>query len=142
MSLQLLTLTTLPPGKTINTHHKTHGSVGLMVGVNCLSRWLAGRGLHSPSGQHYAVLLVKPWFHVKIKLFIRQNNFISAGSAKICRVLGGMELRNFRRGRHLYSAGRSSRWASARILVISIFHLISYLLIHLLCGFSATVKLP
>ena len=28
-----------------------------------------------------------------------------------------MELRNFRRGRHLYSAGRPSRWALAHILV-------------------------
>ena len=28
-----------------------------------------------------------------------------------------MELRNFRRRRHLYSAGRPSRWASAHILV-------------------------
>jgi len=39
-------------------------------------------------------------------------------SAKIFGVLQGMELRNFRRGRHLYSAGRPSRWASARILVV------------------------
>jgi len=31
--------------------------------------------------------------------------------------LQGMELPNFRRGRHLYSAGRPSRWASAHILV-------------------------
>jgi len=38
-------------------------------------------------------------------------------SAKICGVLQGMELRNFRRGRHLYSTGRPSRWASAHILV-------------------------
>jgi len=30
----------------------------------------------------------------------------------------GMELQNFRRGRHLYSAGRPSRWASAHILVL------------------------
>jgi len=30
----------------------------------------------------------------------------------------GMELRNFRTGRHLYSAGRPSRWASAHILVV------------------------
>ena len=30
-----------------------------------------------------------------------------------------MELRNFCRGRHLYSAGRPSRWASAHIVVIS-----------------------
>ena len=29
-----------------------------------------------------------------------------------------MELRNFRRARQLYSAGRPSRWASAHILVI------------------------
>jgi len=38
-------------------------------------------------------------------------------SAKLCGVVKGMELRNFRRGRHLYSAGRPSRWASAHILV-------------------------
>jgi len=35
-----------------------------------------------------------------------------------CGVVRGMELRNFRRRRHLYSAGRPSRWASAHILVI------------------------
>jgi len=33
-------------------------------------------------------------------------------------VVQGMELRNLRRGHHLYSAGRPSRWASAHILVI------------------------
>jgi len=38
-------------------------------------------------------------------------------SAKLCGVVQGMELRNFLRGRHLYSAGRPSRWASAHILV-------------------------
>jgi len=38
-------------------------------------------------------------------------------SAKLCGVVQGMELRNFRRGRHLYSAGRPSRLASAYILV-------------------------
>ena len=38
-------------------------------------------------------------------------------SAKVCGVVQGMELQNFRRRRHLYSAGRSSRWASAHILV-------------------------
>jgi len=37
-------------------------------------------------------------------------------SANLCGVVQGMELRNFRRGRHLYSAGRPSRWASAHIL--------------------------
>jgi len=39
-------------------------------------------------------------------------------SAKLCGVVQGMELRNFRRGRYLYSAGRPSRWASAHILVV------------------------
>jgi len=39
-------------------------------------------------------------------------------SAIVCGVVQGMELWNFRRGRHLYSAGRRSRWASAYILVL------------------------
>ena len=39
-------------------------------------------------------------------------------SAKLCCVVQGMELRNCCRGRHLYSAGRPSRWAFAHILVL------------------------
>jgi len=35
---------------------------------------------------------------------------------ELCGVVQGMEWRNFRRGRHLYSAGRPSRWESAHIL--------------------------
>jgi len=42
-------------------------------------------------------------------------------SAKLCSMVQGMELRNFRRGRHLYSAGRPSCWASADVLVSSFF---------------------
>jgi len=38
-------------------------------------------------------------------------------SAKLCSVVQGMELRNLHRGRHLYLAGRPSRWALAHILV-------------------------
>jgi len=38
-------------------------------------------------------------------------------TAKLCGVVQGMELRNFRSGRHLYTAGRPSLWASAHILV-------------------------
>jgi len=38
-------------------------------------------------------------------------------SAKLCGVVQGMELGNFRRWRHLYSAGRPSGWALAHILV-------------------------
>jgi len=41
-------------------------------------------------------------------------------SSKVCGVVQGMELRNFRRGRHLYSAWRLSRWASAHILVLGL----------------------
>jgi len=36
-------------------------------------------------------------------------------SAKFCGVVQGMELWNFRRWHHLYSAGRPARWASAHI---------------------------
>jgi len=39
-------------------------------------------------------------------------------SAKLCGVVQGMEVPNFRSGRHLYLAGRPSRWASAHILVL------------------------
>ena len=39
-------------------------------------------------------------------------------SAKLCGVVQGMGLRNFRRRRHLCSAGRPSSWASAHILVL------------------------
>ena len=46
-----------------------------------------------------------------------------------CDVVHGMELRNFRRRRHLYSVGRPSRRALAHILVAS---LKQYLLIYLL----------
>ena len=38
-------------------------------------------------------------------------------SVRLCGVVQGMELRNFRRVCHLCSAGRPSRWASTRVLV-------------------------
>ena len=41
-------------------------------------------------------------------------------SQTLQRRIQGMELRNFRRGHHLCSAGRPSRWASAHILVVII----------------------
>jgi len=41
----------------------------------------------------------------------------AAGSAKLCGMVQGIEMQNFRRGRHLYSAGWPSRWASGYILV-------------------------
>jgi len=43
-------------------------------------------------------------------------------SARLCGVVQGMELQNFRSGRHLYSAGRPSRWALAHILVKFVRH--------------------
>jgi len=42
----------------------------------------------------------------------------AVGSAKLCGMVQGMELRNFCRSRHLHSAGQLSPWASAHILVI------------------------
>jgi len=39
--------------------------------------------------------------------------------AKLCGVVQGVELRNFRRGHQLYSDGRPSRWVSAHILVFT-----------------------
>ena len=39
-------------------------------------------------------------------------------SATLCGIVQQMELRNFRRGCHLYSTGRPSRWALAHILVM------------------------
>jgi len=42
-------------------------------------------------------------------------------SAELCGVVQGMGLRNIRRGRHLYSAGRPSHWALAHILVFLVF---------------------
>jgi len=41
-------------------------------------------------------------------------------SVKLCGMVQGMELRNFRRGRHLYSAGRPSRWTSTHIVVAQV----------------------
>jgi len=43
-------------------------------------------------------------------------------SAKLCGSVQGMKLPNFRRVRHLYSAGRPSRWASAHILAVQQIH--------------------
>jgi len=40
----------------------------------------------------------------------------AAGVSQLCVVVQGMELRNFCRGRHLYSAARLLHWASAHIL--------------------------
>ena len=41
---------------------------------------------------------------------------LQRASAKLCGMVQGMELRNFRRGRHRYSDGRPLRWASAYVL--------------------------
>jgi len=51
----------------------------------------------------------------------------AAGSAKLRGMVQGMELLNFRRRRHLFLAGRPSRWVSAHILVLSSFFPLSKL---------------
>jgi len=50
----------------------------------------------------------------------------AAGSAKLCGVVQGMELQKSRRGCHLYSAGRPSRWASAHIVVNFVYFYVTY----------------
>jgi len=47
----------------------------------------------------------------------RHSSSPAARSAKLCGAVQRMELRYFRTRRHLYSAERPSRWASAHILV-------------------------
>jgi len=54
------------------------------------------------------------WYWQRYCMALQQQ-----ASAKLCGMVQGMELRNFCRGRHLYPAGQPSRWASARILVLS-----------------------
>ena len=56
-------------------------------------------------------------------------------SAKLCGVVQGMELPNFRKRRYLYSAGRPSRWASAHFLVHLYFFLISAFITDVLFHF-------
>jgi len=48
------------------------------------------------------------------------------GVSQTLRCGKGMRLRNFRTGRHLCSAGRPSRWASAHFLVYTTFYLLLY----------------
>jgi len=55
-------------------------------------------------------------------------------SAKLCGVVQGMEWWNFHRGRHLYTAGRPSRWASAHILVFFCFVALLSVFIKLATG--------
>jgi len=50
----------------------------------------------------------------------------AASVSQTLRRVQGMESRNFRIGRHLYSAVRPSRWASAHILVSTIIKIILY----------------
>ena len=45
----------------------------------------------------------------------------AVGISKTVRMVQGMEVRNFHRRRHRYSAGRPSRWALAHILVLLFF---------------------
>jgi len=50
-------------------------------------------------------------------------------SAKLCGVVQGMELPNFRREHHLYSDGQLWRWPSAHVLVFIFFA--GYMAVHL-----------
>jgi len=86
----------------------------------------------SPALVHYIFIfggscLLTEFFRVQYSLSFASESclllywqcYCTAGvSETLRRGTHRMELRNFRRGRHLYSAGRSSRWASAHILVL------------------------
>jgi len=67
------------------------------------------------------VVRCKIHFTSKSCVFLYLQRYCTAlqqqASDKLCGVVQGMELPNFRRGCHLYSAGRPSLWASAHILV-------------------------
>ena len=63
-------------------------------------------------------------------------------SAKLCGVVQGMELRHFRRGRHLYSSGWPSRWAPT-LSILCVMKLVVYIVIFCvkmveLCTFTLT----
>jgi len=78
----------------------------------------------SPGLVHYIYIfggfcpLIEFW-HMQNSLCVqvlRSRIYWQRASAKLCGVVQGIELQNFRRGCHLYSAGRASRWSSAHIL--------------------------
>ena len=88
--------------------------------ARCLTVSWAGRhGIYTSSGA------LAPWrnfatckIHFASKSCVLLYCRYCTASVKICGMLQGMVLRNFRRVRHLYSARRPSRWGSTHILVI------------------------
>jgi len=88
----------------------------------------------SPGLLHYVYIFgaLAPWQNCalcKIRFTFKSCVHISCqsyctslqqwASAILCGMVQGMELPNFHRGCHLYSAGQPSRWASAHILVMA-----------------------
>ena len=85
----------------------------------------------SPGSVHYDILgALAPWwnfiwckihFTSKSSILLYCQHYCMAlqqrAWAELCGVVHGMELRNFCRRHHLYSAGWPSRWASAHIPV-------------------------
>jgi len=74
----------------------------------------------------YTIYLTRCKIHLTFKscVLLYWQHYCTAlqewASAILCGVVQGIELRNLRRGRHLYSTGRPSRSASAHILVTKI----------------------
>jgi len=90
----------------------------------------------SPGLAHYIYIFGRscPWRNfARCKIHFTSKSYVllywqryctalqQRASAKLCGVVHGMELRNFRRGRLQYAAGRPSCWASAHILVYMIY---------------------
>jgi len=61
-------------------------------------------------------------------------SYIGSRHQPNCGVVQGMELQNFRRGRHLYSVGRPLRLASAHIVVVFNFFITGFLFCLVPCG--------
>jgi len=107
-----------PSDLTTGLHGQVPGLVHYIYifGCSCPWRTFAGCKIHFTSQS--CILLCCQCYCTALQ---------QRGSAKPCGVVQGMELRNFGRGHHLYSAGWPSRYASAHILVRVCFVHVSFI---------------
>ena len=99
-----------------------------------------------PPDKIYQLPSCKIHFASKFCILVYWQHYCTAleqrPSAKHCGMVLGMELRNFRRGRHLCSAGRLSRLASVHILVLVLLICVASLRLLLLVKKTVTSLLP
>ena len=75
-----------------------------------------------------AIFTLRPSLAFSVLAALLRSTRPAGVSQTLRRGIQGMELRNFRRRRHLYSAGRPSRWASTHILVETFLYAYAYAL--------------